>query len=224
MNVKRLNFIMIGLVGLLFISLAIGTYQADKLLSKRADTLTSLKAVDQALSLEQVHLKKAKKDISKYADLEKIARIVVPEDKNQAEAVRELVNIAASDNVTLGSITFPISTLGTSSAGTVGSGTSTPAQAAPTPTKKSLNSPNNKLSQLLAVKGLPGVYQLTINVTSDTNAPATYDQIIRFLRGLESNRRTAQVTSINLQPVAQATPTGHSRLNFTLTINEYIKP
>lgn len=213
MNVKRLYFGLVGLIGLLFVGLVAGAYSANNLLSQRANTLIGLKAQDQALIQQQTRLEQAKRDIKKYATLESIAKTVVPEDKNQAEAVRELVNIAGNNGVVLGSINFPTSTLGSSTAGAASTSTTT----VPLP---SLNSSTNKLSQLVAVKGLPGVYQLTITVASDPQHPAPYSQIISFLSGLESDRRTAQVSSLSLQP----TPDNIRLLNFTLTLNEYIKP
>jgi hypothetical protein len=215
MNVKRLYFGLIGLICILFIALVGGTYAANNLLSQKADHLTTLKAKDQALAQQQIQLEQAKRDIKKYTSLQAIAHAVVPEDKDQAEAVRELVNIAGTNGVTLGSITFPISTLGTTTTGS--SATATATTPAPVP---SSNSPANKLSQLVAVTGLPGVYQLTITVASDPQHPASYAQVINFLGGLEQDRRTAQVNSLSLQPV----PDNPKLLNFTLTLNEYIKP
>jgi hypothetical protein len=217
MNVKRLYFVLLGLIGLLSVGLVAGAYSANNLLSQKSDSLLRLKAQSQALAQQQVGLKQAKKDIQKYAGLEEISHVVVPEDKDQAEAVRELVNIASANGVVLGSITFPISTLGGSTTVPVGSGTSTPTA---TPKTPSANSPTNKLSQLVAVKGLPGVYQLSINVTSDPQHPAQYSQIISFLSGLEHDRRTAQVNSISLQPLAE----NPKLINLTLSLNEYIKP
>lgn len=216
MDAKRLYFGLLGVLALLLLALAGGAYEADNLLSQRANTLLNLKAKNQALTQEQVKLVQAKKDVQKYADLEKIAKVVVPEDKDQAEAVREIVNIAANNGVALGVISFPASSLGTSSSSSsLGStGTTLP------PTASSPTSSTNKLSQLVAVKGLPGVYQLTINITGDTTHPVTYNQVINFLKGLENDRRTAQVQTINLQPVADSP----GRLTFTLTLNEYIKP
>src|SRR5665213_1423335 len=109
---KRLNLALIGLVVLLLAGLAGGAYGANALLSSKADKLTTLKAKSQALAQEQLSLIAAKKDVKTYASLEQIARSVVPEDKDQAEAVREIVNIAAANSVSLASITFPASTLG----------------------------------------------------------------------------------------------------------------
>jgi hypothetical protein len=215
MTVKRLYLGLLGLIGLLLVMLVGGTYAANNLLSQKADSLTALKAKDQALAQQQLKLEQAKRDITKYKGLQEIAHAVVPEDKDQAEAVREIVNIAGSNGVTLGSINFPTSTLGASSTGASASTTTTTPAPVPSP-----NSAANKLSQLVAAKGLPGVYQLTITVASDPQHPASFAPVINFLSGLEKDRRTAQVNSLSLQPV----PDNPQLLNFTLTLNEYIKP
>lgn len=214
MNSKRLNRIFAGLIVLLLIALGGGVYGANKLLGQKADHLTGLKAKSQALDQEKVELKKAKQDIEKYAQLEKIAQSVVPEDKNQAEAVREIVNIAAANNVKLASISFPASTLGTAPTSAKSS------QAAAVPATPNPNSPASKLSQLQPVKSIPGVYLLQIIVTGDPNQPVRYDKFIGFLQALEHNRRTAQVSDITLQPNTN----NPNLLSFTLTVNGYIKP
>jgi hypothetical protein len=64
------------------------------------------------------------------------------------------------------------------------------------------------------------VYQQAITITSDTNKPILYSQLINFLNGLEHDRRTAQVNSITIQPVSGKP----NYLSFTIALNEYIKP
>ncbi len=218
MTSKRLYFGLLVIIALLFVGLLAGVYGANKLLVARANTLTSLKTKSQALTQQQEGLSSAKEDIQKYAGLEAIAKIVVPQDKNQAEAVREIVNIAAANGVSLASITFPTSSLGSTG---VAAGSTAPAQANPVPAATaSGNSAANNLTQLTPVKSIPGVYQLPITIVDDNDNPVQYSQLIGFLRALENNRRTAQVSSINLQPVA----TDPGYLTFTISLNEYIKP
>lgn len=212
MSSKRLNRILMAVVGLMLIALAGGVYGVNGLLSKHAADLTKLKARSQALDEEQVQLKKAKQDVKKYAQLEKIAGSVVPEDKSQAEAVREIVNIAAANNVKLASISFPASTLGNAPTGAKSGQAAT---VAPNP-----NSAASRLSQLEPVKNIPGVYLLQIVVTGDPNQPVRYDKFISFLQALEHNRRTAQVSAITLQP----STANRNFLSFSLTVNGYIKP
>lgn len=217
MNSKRLYFVLLGVIGLLCIGLLAGAYGANSLLASQANKLTALKAKSLAAAQEQHSLIKAKKDIQKYGDLEKIAQTVVPQDKNQAEAVREIVNIAASSGVSLAAINFPSSTLGTTVIGS-GAGATTPAPTAAAPAAGSAKTAG--LSQLQPVKNIPGVYQLLITVEGDTTHPVPYNKLISFLSDLEHNRRTAQVSTINLQPTAG----DRSQLTFTLSLSEYIKP
>lgn len=206
MTSKRLRLILIGLMGLLFIGLIAGTYEADQLLKSQANKLITLKAKTQALAAEQLGLTKAKIDIKTYSDLESIAKSVVPQDKDQAEAVREIVNIAAANGISLATISFPASNLGS---------TTTSAASAVTTTKTTAS-----LSQLQPVKNISGVYQLQINVVGDSTKPVAYDKFISFLSALEHNRRTAQVSTISIQPNL----TNRNLLTFTLSLNEYIKP
>lgn len=216
MNSKRVYYGMISLICLLCVGLFVGAYATNKLMASRAHTLTALKAKSQALNQEQAGFKVAQENVKKYASLEQIAKSVVPQDKSQAQAVRQLVNIAAANGIALGSITFPASTLGSGVAGSSGAGTAS-ATTPPASASASTNA-KDKLSQLTPVTGIPGVYQLTITI--DSARPVPYSQLINFLSGLEHDRRTAQVTSIVIQPGSDHS----SNLEFTLTLNEYIKP
>lgn len=211
MNSKKLHFILLGIIALLFAGLIGGAYGINSLLVKQSDDLQQLKATSLALEQQKTGLIKAKADIQKYADLEKITKAIVPEDKNQAEAVREIVKIAEQNNVKLASISFPASSLG--------SGASKPGvNKITTPNSGSKNT--KSLSQLVALKNVPGVYQLVIQVESETNSPVTYSSFIGFLDDLEHNRRTSQVSSVSIEPQA----TNRNLLSFNLTLNGYVKP
>lgn len=211
MTSKRLYIGLLGCIGLLVVALIAGTYGTHSLLASHARALTKLKAQSAALDQEQLSLNKAKQDIKTYADLVKITKAVVPEDKNQAEAVREIVNIAGDNGIDLASVTFPASSLG----GTASGGTAT--SLAPSAAGSSQGS---GLSQLTPVKSISGVYSLQITVTSSISKPVPYPQFINFLSALEHNRRTAQVNTISIQP-DKINP---ALLSFTLGLNEYIKP
>ncbi|HMH31157.1 MAG TPA: hypothetical protein VK534_01630 [Methylomirabilota bacterium] len=211
MTSKRLYTLLLVTIGVLFIGLLGGAYFVNKLLVAESSDLVTLKAKSQAQEQEKLSLKVAKRDIAKYSELEKITKAIVPEDKNQAEAAREIVNIASANNIKLASITFPASTLGNTP---VGSATSV------APTTAAVSSSKADLSQLQPVKNIPGVYQLLITVASDPNKPVQYNQFLGFLGALEHNRRTAQVSTILLQPDTE----NRNYLTFSLTLNEYIKP
>ena len=203
---------MCALIALLFVGLIAGTYETNSLLAQKANRLDALKARTGALALEQINLRKAKKQIITYSGLRQVTQTIVPEDKDQAEAVREIVSLANKDHVPLSGISFPNSTLGS---------TSTPTSSTTSSSAASASSASvNRFSQLTQVKDIPGVYTLTITVQGDPNNMVTYSRFINFLSDLERNRRTAQVSTINITPNAN----DHSLLSFTLTLNEYIKP
>jgi hypothetical protein len=194
MNSKRLYFTMLGAIGVLTIGLLGGAYTVNKLLDSQSRQLIDERKQVKVLDAEQTELAKAKQDIKKYNELADIAKSVVPQDKDQAQAVRQIVDIANANGVALSSITFPASSLATK--GKV------------------------QLSQLLPVKGISGVYSLQLTVQSDQSHPVPYNQFINFLASLEHNRRTALVSSITIQPNSK----DRSTLSFTLVLNEYIKP
>lgn len=199
MDNKKLSLILAGVASLLGIGLFASVFFANKLLSTKSVELSKLKAQSQVADELQISLRKNRADITKYADLNKIAKAVVPQDKNQAQTVSEIVKIANDSGIAkLTSITFPASTLG-------GTGAAK-AQAS--------------LTQVTPVKGIAGVYLLPITITQDSNNAVRYSQFITFLQKLENNRRTAQVSSISITPDSK----NPNNISFTLIVNEYIKP
>lgn len=220
MNSKKLYFILLSGVGLLVIALVGGAYGADILLKKQADELLTAKAKSMALETKQQQLVKAKNDIIKYKALSDIAKSVVPQDKDQAQTIREIVNLANANGIRLGGITFPSSNLGTAVIApkpAADADASAPKSDAAAPTPPPAPLPQ---SQLKAVPSIPGVFDLAITVQSDTLAPADYNQFIKFLAALENNRRTAIVSGMTLTPDTK----DPGRIAFTLNVNEYIKP
>jgi hypothetical protein len=201
MKARQLYFVLIGLLVLALGGFAAVGYGANTLMGGQASKLAKLRGENVALNAQEITLAKNKRDIAKYGGLNTIAQTIVPQDKDQAEAVREIVNIATQSGIAkLSSITFPTSSLGT----LAGPGAHT----------------NPGLTQLTPVKGMLGVYLLQITVTQSADDEVPYDRFIAFLGKLEQNRRTAQVSSINIQPNTQ----NPNQIAFTLVINEFIKP
>jgi hypothetical protein len=211
MTPKRAYYGLLALLILLMVAVLGSTYGVNALLSGQSNKLVSLKTKLAGLNQQQTDLSTAKNDIAKYSPLYNIAKVIVPENKDQAETVRQIVQLAARNGVNLASITFPSSSLGASTTTTNGTSTTTVATGG-----------NPALSQLVPVPKIPGVYNLQITVASatTTGAQATYPQFIGFLSSLENNRQTALVSSISIEPNAQ----DRSHLSFTLTLNIYIKP
>ncbi len=211
MKSKQVFYGMIGLVVIMFGVVVATAVLGDGFLRKQSDKLVELKLENEVVESQATSLLQAKKDIEKYSELESIANQIVPQDKDQARATREIVSIADQAGVNIASIAFPDSTLGQVPKKDPKASTSTTTTPAPAATTE---------TQVKKVDGIPNLYQLEITVTSDTTNPTNYARLIDFLSKLEQNRRTAQVSSISIQPLA----TNRSLLNFTLTVTVYIKP
>lgn len=213
MNSKKLYYILIGVLVLCGVGLVFGAREANSLLETQSQKLVGLKASDQATTDQKSQLTQDKKDIANYSDLNSIAKSVVPQDKDQAEAVREIVNLASASGIPqLSSITFPPSTLGAASP------TSTSTSASTSTTKAA--SPKG-ITQVTPVKDIPGVYDLQITVAQASGKDeVSYNSFLTFLKKLEQNRRTAEVSSITVQPDAK----NPNQVSFTLVIDEFIKP
>ena len=206
-------FGLLGLICLMVIGGVCALFIGNNMLKTNSDALVQLKLENKVLEEQQVSLLQANKDIEKYAELENVTKSIVPQDKDQAKTVREIIKIAEESGIGISSITFPNSTLGT---------------AAPKPatTEQSSDSPKPAtpaappVSQVTPVSGITGVYQLEITIQSDADTPISYENLINFLTRLEQNRRTAQVAEINIQPKASDIHT----LTFNIVINVFIKP
>lgn len=210
MTSKKVYFIMVG-VNVLLASAIIGTVVAgDRLLKKQSDAMIAQKLENAVLEKAQVSLVQAKQDLERYSELQRISKQIVPQEKDQAVTIREIVSLADRAGIKIGTIGFPSSTLGNAQkkAETKTEGDDKPAPALP------------DITQAKPVAGIKGLLELPITVTSDPTRPTTYNQLITFLSSLENNRRTAQVSQINIQPDSK----NPSLLGFTLTLTVYIKP
>lgn len=192
LNAKRLYFILLGLVVVSILALFGAVYGAKILLAQKSKDISKAHLKSLTLEEEQRLLKKAQADVEKYRSLAEVAKSIVPQDKDQARTVREINNLAAENNVNLGSITFPASSLGVKT---------------------------NNDAQLKPVQGIQGVSVLTITVKSEDNEPSFFSDLLNFLEDLEHNRRTALVIGVSINPKKE----DPRRIDFTLTLNEYIK-
>ena len=196
MTPKRYFYILVGIALMLTLATFGSALGAEKVLDHEADKLSMLKAESQSIEELQDSLIQNKSDLMRYRELNEIAKSIVPQDKDQTQTVREIVKIAQASGIErLSSVTFPSSTLG-------GVGV------------------NNKITQVTPVPGMNGVFSLPITVTVNDDNAVSFQQLTNFLAGLEQNRRTAQVTSLNLHPNEK----NPEVLAFSIIINEYIKP
>lgn len=209
MNPKKFFYVMIGVV-IVLVALGIsGVVISDKLLKEHSSKLVELKLESRLLQEQQSALIQANKDIEEYADLEKVAKSIVPQDKDQARTVREIVQFAEASGVNLKTISFPSSNLGQAAPKPAVGG----AEGQPTPP------PTSPLSQVQPVSGIPGLYSMEITVQSVDSNAASYVGFVDFLNRLERNRRTAQVNNISIKPGA-----ANDIQSFSLILNVFIKP
>jgi hypothetical protein len=211
MNSKRVFFIMLGGIVIIVGLCAAGIYFANKMILDEGKTLKEYKLQDSVTKNQTTILQQAIKDIKEYEELEKIAKAVVPQEKDQARTVLELVNLAQESQVSIVSVTFPESELGNINKNI---------KSTDNDDKAAKNTSTGNTSQLTPLKNLKGVYTMEIKVESDTKQPVSFDKLISYLQKLEKNRRTAQVTSIDIIPEDN----DRSLITFTLTLNSFVKP
>jgi hypothetical protein len=201
-NSKQAFFGLFGLT-IILIAATIGlTYAGLGMLQKKGDDLVKLKEEQQVLKNRQDALVSANRDIKDYSEFEKISKAIVPQEKDQARTVREILAIADQSGVPLETVQLPASTLG----------------AKKSTSSKTSSDPDK--TQLLAVPGTQGLYTMEITVQSASKQPVPYSRILTFLEKLEQNRRTAHVTNISIQPEKD----NRNLMTFTIMLNVYIKP
>lgn len=220
MNSKKAYYIMAGCTVLMFGVLGVTVVLGDMWLHKRSDQLRSVKLETRLLDEQQVSLVQANKDVAKYSDLESIANAIVPQDKDQAKTVREIVKLAQESNIPITSISFPTSSLGSAAQAPAASSSTADTSNSSESPSASAAAKAPPVTQVKAADGISGVYQMEINVQSDSSLPVPYAALITFLERLEQNRRTAQVSNITVTPSTK----DPGLVTFTLMVNVYIKP
>jgi hypothetical protein len=215
---KNLRLMLFGTLGLSAILFAAILLLGLSLLGKESQSMVNLKVQSQTADAQLSNLQQAKKQVEQYSYFKDVAKTVIPNDKDQAAAVVEINDMAQQSGINIQSITFPASNLGLT--------TSTVSSSTQDATKSS--STANAISQATPVSGIPGLYSLALTITPDssTTSPSkviTYAKMLDFLRRIENNRHTAQITDVNISP-AGTTGTTSGFLTFTLTINIFIKP
>lgn len=211
MNSKRFRLVLLGVFAICILVFGAICYNGLKLLNQKSAQMVELKLKNKTAEAQLSNLESSKKDIAKYSYFKDVAHSVIPNDKDQVQAVLEIFQIAQASGIGIQSVNFPSSNLG--------------AKVSATPSTAGTSTVTNKaISQALPVSGIPGLYsvQLTINPASGANlAPGeqvTYPKMLNFLNKIENNRRTAQITQVSIQPGLSQT------LNFSLTVNIFIKP
>ena len=183
-------------------------------LSAESRKLVDLRQQSKTADAAAASLSIAKKQVEQYAYFNDIAKTVLPGDKDQAQAVLDIFTLAEQSGIAIASVTFPASSLGSKPAATSDAATA---------------SSKSAISQAKPVEGIAGLYSLELTITPQIGTgvsdakKVTYPKLLDFLSRIERNRRTAQITQVNIQP--QSSDIGPSQfVNFTMTINIFMKP
>lgn len=186
------------------------------ILSAKNQRLIELKQQIRTVDAQSSNLAAAKKQVEQYSYFNDIAKSVLPSDKDQAQAVLDIFSLADQSGIAIASITFPASSLGAKAA-------------APASNNAATAPPASAISQARAVEGIAGLYslELVISPQTGTSVPdtkrVTYPKLLDFLERIEHNRRTAQITQVNIQPQGGGSSPSQF-INFTMTINIFMKP
>ncbi|MGH7156548.1 MAG: hypothetical protein ACREGG_00295 [Candidatus Saccharimonadales bacterium] len=214
LNSKNIRLILAASLVLSLVAFFAITFLGLSVLSSKSQKIVDLKVQSQTADAQLANLQSSKKQIEQYSYFKNVAATVIPSDKDQAESVLEIFQMANASGIDIQSITFPASSLGLTTS------TTTTQQDA-----TSASSTKSALSQAAPVQGIPGLYSLELTITPDsslsvpTSQQITYAKMLDFLNRIENDRRTAQITQVNIQP-----PTSTSSLSFSLVVNIFIKP
>lgn len=218
-NAKQLSYILwltllIQIVGCFSL-----TIFANNWLTTKSEKLVTLKLDTIELEKKQEAGTNAAKELKYYETTRILLEKIVPKSKDQAKAIGEFLNIATEVGVSIDTITFPSSELGTKS--TAPAKVSTSASAAATDT--------TAITQAKPVANIPGLLGIEVGLSQiksksiNAGGGISYKQLITFLEAVEKNRRTMQIKNLEVQPIK--TPTGAiSGYYLTLTINIFVKP
>lgn len=205
-SARQLRFLLLGLLGLCVITIFTIAVLGLNVLSSKSSELVELKVKTKTLDAQLVNLDIAKKQVEQYSYFNEVAKTVLPADKDQAKAVLTVFKLANESGISIANITFPSSALG----GNAGSRSAT-------------SSPSSAISQAKPVEGIKGLYSLQLTITPQTGASGgktvTYDKFIDFLKRIERDRRTAQITQVIIKPEL-----GTNAIDFTLVINIFMRP
>ncbi len=189
---------MVGIVSFVALAGGVITFAGEKYLSNKAKQIIDMKLEVYKLNEQQKSLTNTEKTVEKYKIYNSIAETVLPRDKDQARAIREIVQIGEESDIPIQSVTFAASSLGNKSS--TGSSSQAP------------------ISQATAVEGITGLYQLKLTVIPESKQSGySYYSMLNFLEKIEKNRRTAQVNQVSI------TRQGNG-VNFQVELAIFIKP
>jgi len=203
---KKFNLLLIFIILASLLGSILTTLYALNIYKDRSISLvnTKLQALEVSTKIDDAQLQKA--DLVKNKNNIELLQKIVPKSKDQALAVAELQAIASENNLSIGSINFPSSDLGSN---------------------KNVST-TQKITQTKTIEGISGVLGLELNISqlnrklAPSGSGISYEQLINLLESIEKNRRTMQIKIIQIQPIVRnGSVVGY---NPTITLNLFIKP
>lgn len=200
---------MIGLIVVTIFTIMGVVYFSRTMLANSQTKLVNAKLENYTFEKTEEIYRKNQKLLNENKDIANIISNIVPAEKDQAKAVRELNAIAENNNLVVSSITFPRSDLLNKAKTTTTATTSQQSD--------QKEEPQKAISQAKPIKGLKGVYsiELSAEISSANNDRIPTDKLLSFLENIENNRRNMRITSINISSSGD---------NINLKLLIFIKP
>ena len=229
MTAKKINrYLVFGFIGGLILSGFMLNYAANWLTESSVE-LTSLRTEVAQLDKKRADLDIASQVLSdQQVSIETLEK-VVPTEKDQARVIKELYAIAAQAGISIESVGFPASTLGSEAPKPAPTTTTDPAQTqnSQDTSQQTTQKAPTSISQATPVKDIPGLQSIeitlgTLNSTSlPVNSGVRYSEMISFIRLVEHNQRTMQIKSIG---ITQRTPiNGEAVFNLDIALTIYVR-
>jgi hypothetical protein len=208
MNAKKVFYLLIGLTVIIVIATGSMLFFADSFLKKNSEKLTQYKKDEKQVQLDERVYTKANNDLKKYTQLglRQAVDEALPKEKDQAKAVKEVLQIATVTGVKIEKIQFTDSTLGDK--------VKTPAA---NPNGQTV-APSATITQAKPIPGISGVQgiEMTVGLTgANDKTPINYSQFTDFVDKITNNRRSMQISKLTIQPGLKKAE---------LTINIFVKP
>ncbi|MEM6997955.1 MAG: hypothetical protein AAF413_03535 [Patescibacteria group bacterium] len=189
MNPKKLFYSLSGGMVLIILGIGYGVYWANGQLRTSSTEISTKRTDLEILDAKVDNAQVLNNQLEDLRETQELVREVLPGSKSQENIVGELIAIASNRGVSLDEIAFS-------------NGPSAP------------GAPEGST----AVKGINGVFSLTVNTSIETD----YENILGFLEDLENNKRRFEVIDISITPPAEDTNT--NLFGAQLTIVTYLKP
>jgi hypothetical protein len=212
MNAKKLFFGLIGLTVALILATAGVFYFANSFLVKSSSKLNNLKVQNSVIEKNEQIYTKARNDLAKNKDLKQTVEDALPKEKDQAKAIKEIIQIGRNTGVKIEKIEFTDSTLGDKAKTTA----TTPSASSPSATPQA--APSATITQAKPIAGISGVQGIEMKVTlagPNDKTPINYNGFVSFLDQVSNNRRSMQIAQLDIQP-------GLKKAD--LKINIFVKP